>query len=54
MVEGVTHAIHILMGVLVHIPARPLPRALRDVIEAEVQQMLKLGVIEESCSPLAL
>lgn len=48
-VERITHAIHTPPGVPVHVPARPMLHALRDIIEGEVHQMLKLGVIEESC-----
>lgn len=38
-------------GVVVQVHARPILLALKEVIEQEVQQMLKLGVIEESSSP---
>lgn len=48
---GVEHDISTPPGELVCTPLRPTPLALWDVLEQEVQQMLRLGVVQESNSP---
>lgn len=55
MVQEVKHHIRTPKGVVVRTPLKPTPLALKDVLEREVQTMLRLGVIIEStslwCSP---